>query len=443
MALSAYSEPDDVPNPTKKLRWATQRLKGKSGNKKRGSILGRLGHKGSQSSEKKRDSAGADSMGTDLGGITEEPEPGDEDETTGSNEDDRDGQGPRTVYFNQPLPPDAVDEQGHPLKHYRRNKIRTARYTPISFVPKNLWYQFHNIANVYFLFLIILTFFSIFGASNPGLNAVPLIVIVVITAIKDAIEDYRRTILDIELNNSPVHRLVDWNNVNVSEDDVSLWRRFKKACTRGVVTIWGKMKKNKKLPGKEYAERALDEPRESYETRPTGDRRVSAFSANTERTSFASARENIQMTPVPSPGIPRDENLHVPDRERPKTAFSYEGGDGPVVKNFGNLINSSLPVTGAPRFHSDYWKNVKVGDFVRIYNDDQIPADVVILSTSDPDGACYVETKNLDGETNLKVRHALRSGRKIKHARDCERTQFIIESEAPQPNLYQYSAVAR
>ncbi|CZR51538.1 related to ATPase II [Phialocephala subalpina] len=442
MALSAYSEPEDAPNPTKKLRWATQRLKGKSGNKKRGSILGRLGHKSSQSSEKKRDSAGADSMGTDLGGITEEPEPGD-DESTGNAEIDRDGQGPRTVYFNQPLPPDAVDEQGHPLKHYRRNKVRTAKYTPLSFVPKNLWYQFHNIANVYFLFLIILTFFSIFGASNPGLNAVPLIVIVVITAIKDAIEDYRRTILDIELNNSPVHRLVDWNNVNVSEDDISLWRRFKKACTRGVVGIWGKVKKNKKQPGKEYAERALDEPRESYETRATGDRRVSAFSAHTQRTSFASARENIQMTPVPSPGIPRDDNLHVPDQERPKTAFSYEGGDGPTVKNFGNLINPNLPVTGGPRFHSDYWKNVKVGDFVRIYNDDQIPADVIILSTSDPDGACYVETKNLDGETNLKVRHALRSGRKIKHARDCERTQFVIESEAPQPNLYQYSAVAR
>jgi phospholipid-translocating ATPase len=67
----------------------------------------------------------------------------------------------------------------------------------------------------------------------------------------------------------------------------------------------------------------------------------------------------------------------------------------------------------------------------------------VILSTSDPDGACYVETKNLDGETNLKVRHALRSGRKIKHARDCEKTQFTIESEAPQPNLYQYSGVTR
>jgi phospholipid-translocating ATPase len=283
-----------------------------------------------------------------------------------------------------------------------------------------------------------LQIFSIFGASNPGLNAVPLIVIVFITAVKDAIEDYRRTILDNELNNSPIHRLVDWNNVNVSADDVSLWRRFKKSTTRAMVGVWKKIKKDKNAPGK----RALDEPRESYETRAT--RRASAFSAHTQRTSFASAREDIQMTPVPSP-LPREDGLHVPQHDRPTTALSYEGGEhhAPAARDFGSLINPNLPATGKPRFHQDYWKNVQVGDFVRIYNDDQIPADVVILSTSDPDGACYVETKNLDGETNLKVRHALRSGRKIKHARDCERTEFVIDSEAPQPNLYQYSAVAR
>ena len=91
-------------------------------------------------------------MGTDLGGIQEEPNEDEEEKLL----EDRDGQGPRKVYFNIPLPRDAVDDQGHPVTHYRRNKIRTAKYTPISFIPKNIWYQFHNIANVYFLFLIIL-----------------------------------------------------------------------------------------------------------------------------------------------------------------------------------------------------------------------------------------------------------------------------------------------
>ena len=260
----------------------------------------------------------------------------------------------------------------------------------------------------------------------------------VITAIKDAIEDYRRTVLDNELNNSPIHRLVDWNNVNVSVDDVGLWRRIKKATSKSIVVLWSKISKKKAAPA--AAER--EEPRESYETRTT--RRASAFSTHTQRTSFVSAREDIQMTPVPSP-LPREEGLQIPQPDRPTTAMSYEGGEhhAPVARDFGSLINPNLSASGKARFHPDFWKNVQVGDFIRIYNDDQIPADVVILSTSDPDGACYVETKNLDGETNLKVRHALRSGKKIKHARDCEKTQFSIESEAPHPNLYQYSAVAQ
>jgi phospholipid-translocating ATPase len=439
--------PEISPVKTKRLRWATQYKKGKSGNKKRMSIIDRLHRRGSQSSEK-RDSGGGDSLRTDTGNIQEDAnEKGQEDGN----------QGPRKVHFNIPLPPEALDENGYPLQHYRRNKIRTAKYTPLSFIPKNLWYQFHQIANVYFLILVILAvrpllrlpeallmisqFFYIFGASNPGLNAVPLLFILVVTAIKDAIEDYRRTVLDNELNNSPVHRLVDYSNVNVSADDISLWRRIKKATTRAMVKTYRMVFRKKELRGEANVARDIDEPRESYDT--TANRRQPAFSAQSQRTSFASAREEIQMTPVPSP-FPREDGPTVPQPDRPTTAMSYEAeGHAPPTKNFGSLINPYREVTGKPRFHQDYWKNVQVGDFIRIYNNDQIPADVVILSTSDPDGACYVETKNLDGETNLKVRHALRSGRKIKHARDCEKVEFVIESEAPRPNLYQYNAVAR
>ena len=35
------------------------------------------------------------------------------------------------------------------------------------------------------------------------------------------------------------------------------------------------------------------------------------------------------------------------------------------------------------------------------------PADLVILSSSNPEGMCYIETMNLDGETNLKIKKAL------------------------------------
>ncbi|OAF58242.2 hypothetical protein VC83_06489 [Pseudogymnoascus destructans] len=435
MATDAAADNDAAlaPVPTKRLRWATQHKKGKQANRTRSSILDRLNRRPSRM-EKKRESGGSEAMsaGGDNGDIREDPE---EAETQGE------GEGQRKVHFNIPLPPDALDEDGSPATTYPRNKIRTAKYTPLSFLPKNIWLQFHNIANVYFFILIILTIFTIFGASDPGLNAAPLIVIVFVTAIKDGVEDYRRSNLDDELNNSAVHRLVEWNNVNVDTDDVSLWRRIKKSTTRFISAAWKAISAlwAKKKESDEEDKPAA--PRGSFETIAT--RRASTYSTRSDkRISYADAGEDIQMTPVPSP-LPREQGLAPPSSDgRPTTAMSFEG-QTPQRKNFGSLINPSVPASGKARFHKDYWKNVQVGDFVRIYNDDQLPADVVILSTSDPDGACYVETKNLDGETNLKVRHALQSGKQIRHARDCERTEFVIESEPPHANLYQYSAAAR
>ena len=57
-------------------------------------------------------------------------------------------------------------------------------------------------------------------------------------------------------------------------------------------------------------------------------------------------------------------------------------------------------------FRESFWKNINVGDILMLKNDEFIPADLLILSTSDEKGAAYVETKNLDGETNLKIKAA-------------------------------------
>ena len=62
----------------------------------------------------------------------------------------------RRIYFNMRLPPEETHDDGTPLHWYPRNKIRTAKYTPLTFVPKNLYFQFHNVANMYFLFIVIL-----------------------------------------------------------------------------------------------------------------------------------------------------------------------------------------------------------------------------------------------------------------------------------------------
>ncbi|XP_041115850.1 phospholipid-transporting ATPase VA-like [Polyodon spathula] len=206
----------------------------------------------------------------------------------------------RTVHSNLLYSGAKGDE--NPNRHYALNHIKTTKYTVLSFLPKNLFEQFHRFANVYFVFIALLNFVPIVNAFQPELALAPVVFILSVTALKDLWEDYRRHRSDKEINHM---------------DCLVYCRNERK-----------------------YVEK--------------------------------------------------------------------------------------------------YWKEIQVGDFIRLRCNEIIPADVLLLSSSDPDGLCHIETATLDGETSLKQRQVVRSFSEL----DCEfdPTQYktVIECEKPNNDLNRF-----
>uniref|UniRef100_A0A8C1YVT9 Phospholipid-transporting ATPase n=1 Tax=Cyprinus carpio TaxID=7962 RepID=A0A8C1YVT9_CYPCA len=77
-------------------------------------------------------------------------------------------------------------------------------------------------------------------------------------------------------------------------------------------------------------------------------------------------------------------------------------------------------------------------EVVRAANGDHLPADLIILSSSEPQGMCYIETSNLDGETNLKIRQGLQITADIKDIDSLMRLSGRMECESPNRHLYEF-----
>lgn len=86
------------------------------------------------------------------------------------------------------------------------------------------------------------------------------------------------------------------------------------------------------------------------------------------------------------------------------------------------------------------WRSIKVGDIVRLDSNDFFPADLVLLSSSEPEGLCYIETSNLDGETNLKIKQASTSTVKLTSPLEISRLDGMLRSEQPNNSLYTFEA---
>jgi phospholipid-transporting ATPase len=103
-----------------------------------------------------------------------------------------------------------------------------------------------------------------------------------------------------------------------------------------------------------------------------------------------------------------------------------------------SLNSSQAMVLVNGQFEPRPWRRVRVGDILRLESDGFIPADMVLISSSEPEGLAYVETANLDGETNLKIKQAHPSTATLTNPQAASMLRGHLMSEAPNSSLYTY-----
>ncbi|XP_057466230.1 LOW QUALITY PROTEIN: putative phospholipid-transporting ATPase 9 [Actinidia eriantha] len=89
-------------------------------------------------------------------------------------------------------------------------------------------------------------------------------------------------------------------------------------------------------------------------------------------------------------------------------------------------------------FDNTKWRNLRVGDVIKVEKDDFFPADLILLSSSYDEALCYVETMNLDGETNLKLKQALEVTSNLNEDSRFQNFNAVIRCEDPNANLYSF-----
>jgi len=110
----------------------------------------------------------------------------------------------------------------------------------------------------------------------------------------------------------------------------------------------------------------------------------------------------------------------------------------PTLVDSGDSGEISLTRFDLENWRTTKWKDVRVGDVVKLQRDEAAPADLVILQAKEPNGIAYIETTALDGETNLKSKQA-----SPPLARTCKLIDNIVQNKAhfvvEDPNLNLYS----
>lgn len=81
---------------------------------------------------------------------------------------------------------------------------------------------------------------------------------------------------------------------------------------------------------------------------------------------------------------------------------------------------------------------IKVGDIIQIDKDQRVPADMIFLRTSEKNGACFIRTDQLDGETDWKLRLAVTTTQELDDNSDIFELDAALHIEEPRRDIHSF-----
>ena len=104
-------------------------------------------------------------------------------------------------------------------------------------------------------------------------------------------------------------------------------------------------------------------------------------------------------------------------------------------KDVNNRLVQTLDSDGV--FRKRRWKQLNSGNIVKVECDEFFPADLLFLFSNNPAGTCYVETANLDGETNLKIKRCLNDTAGLSE-NNLKGFNAVVQCEHPNSSIYSF-----
>ena len=280
------------------------------------------------------------------------------------------------------------DRSGKP---FISNFIRSSRYTVWDFFPKQLVFQFMKLANFYFLIISILQMIPGLSSTGTYTTIAPLLFFVAISMFKEGFDDYRRYRLDRVENRSTAWVLDPGHTVQAAAKRLlnSSRSSTSKTTRNNSVSAWTRKAKWQKSNARETVV-AIDDGGEEAEA---GGVFVLGGDDN----------GGVPLSVVPSAsanGAGLAELESVRSGSGKFTNLGEEEEDDDDEEDDDAAAAARIPWAAVE------WQDLRVGDIVRLRRDDPVPADMVVLHASGPNGIAYIETMALDGETNLKTKQA-------------------------------------